>query len=110
MNFNDGCWFRLNYAADVPTLKYKFESGKDVYVTLPAKASYRVSMSFCPYEKGNSIYVNRAEIVDFEKGSVSTRTEKPAFNVKATIKSEEYARITLYDDYGNKKAFYIKHK
>ena len=110
MNFNDGCWFRLNYAADVPTLKYKFESGKDVYVTLPAKASYRVSMSFCPYEKGNSIYVNRAEIVDFEKGSVSTRTEKPAFNVKATIKSEEYARITLYDDYGNKKAFYIKQK
>lgn len=110
MNFNDGCWFRLDYAADVPTLKYKFESGKDVYVTLPAKASYRVSMSFCPYEKGNSIYVNRAEIVDFEKGSVSTRTEKPAFNVKATIKSEEYARITLYDDYGNKKAFYIKHK
>ena len=110
MNFNDGCWFRLNYAANVPTLKYKFESGKDVYVTLPAKASYRVSMSFCPYEKGNSIYVNRAEIVDFEKGSVSTRTEKPAFNVKATIKSEEYARITLYDDYGNKKAFYIKHK
>ena len=110
MNFNDGCWFRLNYAANVPTLKYKFESGKDVYVTLPAKASYRVSMSFCPYEKGNSIYVNRAEIVDFENGSVSTRTEKPAFNVKATIKSEEYARITLYDDYGNKKAFYIKHK
>ena len=110
MNFNDGCWFRLDYAANVPTLKYKFESGKDVYVTLPAKASYRVSMSFCPYEKGNSIYVNRAEIVDFEKGSVSTRTEKPAFNVKATIKSEEYARITLYDDYRNKKAFYIKHK
>ena len=110
MNFNDGCWFRLDYAANVPTLKYKFESGKDVYVTLPAKASYRVSMSFCPYEKGNSIYVNRAEIIDFEKGSVSTRTEKPAFNVKATIKSEEYARITLYDDYGNKKTFYIKHK
>ena len=110
MNFNDGCWFRLDYAANVPVLKYKFESGKDVYVTLPAKASYRVSMSFCPYEKGNSIYVNRAEIVDFEKGSVSTRTEKPAFNVKATIKSEEYARITLYDDYGNKKTFYIKHK
>lgn len=110
MNFNDGCWFRLDYAANVPALKYKFESGKDVYVTLPAKASDRVGMSFCPYEKGNSIYVNRAEIVDFEKGSVSTRTEKPAFYVRATIKSEEYARITLYDDYGNKKAFYIKHK
>lgn len=110
MNFNDGCWFRLDYAANVPALKYKFESGKDVYVTLPAKASDRVGMSFCPYEKGNSIYVNSAEIVDFEKGSVSTRTEKPAFYVRATIKSEEYARITLYDDYGNKKAFYIKHK
>lgn len=110
MNFNDGCWFRLDYAANVPALKYKFESGKDVYVTLPAKASDRVGMSFCPYEKGNSIYVNRAEIIDFEKGSVSTRTEKPAFYVRATIKSEEYARITLYDDYGNKKAFYIKHK
>lgn len=110
MNFNDGCWFRLDYAANVPALKYKFESGKDVYVTLPAKASDRVGMSFCPYEKGNSIYVNRAEIVDFEKGSVSTRTEKPAFYVRATIKSEEYARITLYDDYGNKKAFYIKRK
>ena len=110
MNFNDGCWFRLDYAVNVPALKYKFESGKDVYVTLPAKASDRVGMSFCPYEKGNSIYVNRAEIVDFEKGSVSTRTEKPAFYVRATIKSEEYARITLYDDYGNKKAFYIKHK
>lgn len=110
MNFNDGCWFRLDYAANVPALKYKFESGKDVYVTLPAKASDRVGMSFCPYEKGNSIYVNRAEIVDFEKGSVSTRTEKPAFYVRATIKSEEYACITLYDDYGNKKAFYIKHK
>ena len=110
MNFNDGCWFRLDYAANVPALKYKFESGKDVYVTLPAKASDRVGMSFCPYEKGNSIYVNRAEIIDFEKGSVSTRTEKPAFYVRATIKSEEYARITLYDDYGNKKAFYIKRK
>lgn len=110
MNFNDGCWFRLDYAANVPTLKYKFESGKDVYVTLPAKASYRVSMSFCPYEKGNSIYVNRAEIIDFEKGSVSTRTEKPVFRAEITIKSEEYARITFYDDYGNKKAFYIKHK
>ena len=110
MNFNDGCCFRLDYAANVPALKYEFESGKDVYVTLPAKASDRVGMSFCPYEKGNSIYVNRAEIIDFEKGSVSTRTEKPAFYVRATIKSEEYARITLYDDYGNKKAFYIKHK
>lgn len=110
MNFQDGCWFRLDYAANEPTLKYKFGDGKDVYVTLPANASDIVSMSFCPYEKGNSIYVNRAEIIDFEKGSVSTRTEKPAFNVKATIKSEEYARITLYDDYGNKKAFYIKKK
>lgn len=110
MNFNDGCWFRLDYAANVPTLKYKFESGKDVYVTLPAKASYKVGMTCCPKEKGNSVYVNRAEISDFKNGSISTRTEKPVFRAEITIKSEEYARITFYDDYGNKKAFYIKHK
>lgn len=110
MNFNDGCWFRLDYAANVPTLKYKFESGKDVYVTLPAKASYKVGMTCCPKEKGNAVYVNRAEISDFKNGSISTRTEKPVFRAEITIKSEEYARITFYDDYGNKKAFYIKHK
>lgn len=110
MNFNDGCWFRLDYAANVPTLKYKFESGKDVYVTLPAKASYKVGMTCCPKEKGNTVYVNRAEISDFKNGSISTRTEKPVFRAEITIKSEEYARITFYDDYGNKKAFYIKHK
>lgn len=110
MNFNDGCWFRLDYAANVPVLKYKFESGKDVYVTLPAKASYKVGMTCCPKEKGNTVYVNRAEISDFKNGSISTRTEKPVFRAKITIKSEEYARITFYDDYGNKKAFYIKHK
>lgn len=110
MNFNDGCWFRLDYAANVPTLIYKFESGKDVYVTLPAKASYKVGMTCCPKEKGNTVYVNRAEISDFKNGSISTRTEKPVFRAEITIKSEEYARITFYDDYGNKKAFYIKHK
>ena len=110
MNFNDGCWFRLDYAANVPALKYKFESGKDVYVTLPAKASYKVGMTCCPKEKGNTVYVNRAEISDFKNGSISTRTEKPVFRAEITIKSEEYARITFYDDYGNKKAFYIKHK
>lgn len=110
MDFNDGCWFRLDYKANEPSLSYKFGDGKDVYVTLPSNSSYRVGMTCCPNEKGNTVYINRAEIIDFEKGSVSMRTEKPAFNVKATIKSDEYARITLYDDYGNKKAFYIKHK
>ena len=38
------------------------------------------------------------------------KTKKPAFREEVTIKSEEYARITFYDDYGNKKALYIKKK
>ena len=110
MNFNDGCWFRLDYKANEPSLIYKFGDGKDVYVTLPSNSSYRVGMTCCPKEKGNTVYVNRAEISDFEKGSISTRTEKPVFRAEITVKREEYARITFYDDYGNKKAFYIKHK
>lgn len=110
MDFNDGCWFRLDHKADEPSWIYKFGDGKDVYVTLPSNSSYRVGMTCCPYEKGNTVYVNRAEISDFEKGSISTRTEKPVFRAEITVKREEYARITFYDDYGNKKAFYIKHK
>lgn len=110
MNFNDGCWFRLDYKANEPSLIYKFGDGKDVYVTLPSNSSYIVGMTCCPKEKGNTIYVNRAEIIDFENGSLSTRTEKPVFRAEITVKREEYARITFYDDYGNKKAFYIKHK
>lgn len=110
MNFNDGCWFRLDYKANEPSLIYKFGDGKDVYVTLPSNSSYIVGMTCCPKEKGNTIYVNRAEIIDFKNGSLSTRTEKPVFRAEITVKREEYARITFYDDYGNKKAFYIKHK
>lgn len=110
MNFNDGCWFRLDHTPDEPSSIYKFGDGKDVYVTLPAKASYKVGMTCCPKEKGNTVYVNRAEISDFKNGSISTRTEKPVFRAEITVKREEYARITFYDDYGNKKAFYIKHK
>lgn len=110
MDFNDGCWFRLDHTYNEPRSIYKFGDGNDVYVTLPAKASYKVAMTCCPKEKGNTVYVNRAEISDFKNGSISTRTEKPVFRAEITVKREEYARITFYDDYGNKKAFYIKHK
>lgn len=110
MNFNDGCWFRLDHTYNEPSSIYKFGDGNDVYVTLPAKASYKVGMTCCPKEKGNTVYVNRAEISDFKNGSISTRTEKPVFRAEITVKREEYARITFYDDYGNKKAFYIKHE
>lgn len=110
MDFNDGCWFRLDHTYNEPSSIYKFGDGNDVYVTLPAKASYRVGMTCCHKEKGNTVYVNRAEISDFKNGSISTRTEKPVFRAEITVKREEYARITFYDDYGNKKAFYIKHK
>ncbi len=114
MNFNDAAWFRLKYydngTKKSVTLTYTFESGKDVYKTLPAKATNLVVLECSPYENGNTVYVNRAEIIDFEKGSVSMRTKKPGFREEVTVKSEEYARITFYDDYGNKKAFYIKNK
>lgn len=110
MNFNDGCWFRLDHTPNEPRSIYKFGDGKDVYVTLPSNSLYKVGMTCCPKEKGNTVYVNRAEISDFKNGSISTRTEKPVFRAEITVKREEYARITFYDDYGNKKAFYIKHK
>lgn len=110
MNFNDGCWFRLDHTYNEPSSIYKFGDGKDVYVTLPSNSSYKVGMTCCPKEKGNTVYVNRAEISDFKNGSLNTRTEKPVFRAEITVKREEYARITFYDDYGNKKAFYIKHK
>lgn len=117
MNFNDGIWFRLryyvsgsNYYTVSKGWNYKFESGKDIYVTLPKGAYNYVKLDCCPYEYGNCVYVNRAEILDFEKSPYRFRTKKPALGVKATVKSEEYACITFYDDYGNKKAFYIKNK
>ena len=117
VNFNDGIWFRLRYYVrgsngdTVPKgWHYKFESGKDTYVTLPKGAYNYVDIDCCPYEYGNCVYVDRVEIIDFENGSVGTRTQKPAYEAKATTISEQYARITFYDDYGNKKAFYIKNK
>lgn len=114
MNFNNAIWFRLKYydngTKKSVTLTYTSDSGKDVYKTLPAKATNLVVLECSPYENGNTVYVNRAEIIDFKNGSVGTRTKKPAFREEVTIKSEEYARITFYDDYGNKKAFYIKKK
>lgn len=117
MNFNDGIWFRLRYyvrGSNGDTVSkgwnYKFESGKDIYVTLPKGAYNYVKLDCCPYEYGNCVYVNRAEILDFEKSPYRFRTKKPALGVEATVKSEEYACITFYDDYGNKKAFYIKNK
>lgn len=112
MNFNDAIWFRLKYYDNGinVTLTYTSDSGKDVYKTLPAKATNLVVLECSPYENGNTVYVNSAEIIDFKNGSVGTRTKKPAFREEVTIKSGEYARITFYDDYGNKKAFYIKKK
>lgn len=127
MNFNDDIWFRISYYVNEPYYdengryhsskmkysKYKFESGIDKYLTLPKNlSSYDATVDCCPYENayGNAVYINRAEISDFKNGSISTRTEKPAFHPTVTTISEQYARITLYDDYGNKKAFYIKRK
>ena len=128
MNFNDdGIWFRLSYYVNEPyydengayhsskmkSSKYKFESGKDIYVTLPNNlSSYDATVDCCPYPNGygNAVYINRAEIIDFKNGSAGTRTEKPAFRPTVTTSSEQYARITLYDDYGNKKSFYVRRK
>lgn len=117
VNFNDGIWFRLSYYvrgsngdAVWKGKNYKFESGKDVYLTLPKGAYNYVEMDCCPYEYGNSVFVDRIEVLDFEKSPYRFRTVKTTRGVTATLKSEEYACITFYDDYGNKKAFYIKNK
>ena len=117
VNFSDGIWFRLSYYVrgsngDAVTKgwNYKFESGKDTYVTLPKGAYNYVKMNCCPYEYGNSVFVDRIEVLDFEKSPYRFRTVKTTRSVEATLKSEEYACITFYDDYGNKKAFYIKNK
>ena len=54
MNFNDAAWFRLKYydngTKKSVTLTYTFESGKDVYKTLPAKATNLVVLECSPYE------------------------------------------------------------
>lgn len=116
VNFNDGIWFRLSYyvpgsqGAVAEGKNYKFESGKDVYLTLPKGAYNYVKMNCCPYEYGNSVFVDRIEVLDFEKSPYRFRTVKTMRGVEATLKSEEYACITFYDDYGNKKAFFIKNK
>ena len=116
MNFNDGIWFRLQYAyLDKTTIKhktltYKFESGKDKYVTLPYNDYHTVGCSCSPSESGSSAYYNHAEIMDFDELPYSLRTEKPACDSRVWTIKEQYARITFYDDYGNKKAFYIIRK
>ncbi|MEF2576866.1 MAG: Ig-like domain-containing protein [Bacteroidales bacterium] len=116
MNFNDGIWFRLQYAyrdkytIKHKTLTYKFESGKDTYVTLPYNDYHTVMCSCSPNESGSSAYYNHAEIMDFDELPYSLRTEKPACDSRVWTIKEQYARITFYDDYGNKKAFYIIRK
>lgn len=116
MNFNDGIWFRLQYAyrdkytIKHKTLTYKFESGKDKYVTIPDNDYHTVSCSCSPNESGSSAYYNHAEIMDFDELPYSLRTEKPACDSRVWTIKEQYARITFYDDYGNKKAFYIIRK
>lgn len=92
MNFNDGIWFRLSYYVRGSNgervwkgKNYKFESGKDVYLTLPKDAYNYVDIDCCPYEYGNSVYVSRAEIVDFENGSVGTQTIPLATHVKVSV-------------------------
>ncbi len=120
MNFNDGIWFRLKYAyldkttIKYKTLTYKFESGEDKYVTIPYNEYVSVRFSCSPSESGSSAYYNHAEIMDFgDWGDVRPYrfwTEKPACDSGFSVIREQYSRITLYDDYGNKKAFYIKRK
>lgn len=120
MNFNDGIWFRLKYAyldkttIKYKTLTYKFESGEDKYVTIPYNEYVSVRFSCSPSESGSSAYYNHAEIMDFgDWGDVRPYrfwTEKPACDSNFSVIREQYSRITLYDDYGNKKAFYIKRK
>lgn len=116
MNFNDGIWFRLQYAyrdkytIKHKTLTYKFESGKDKYVTIPDNDYHTVTCSCSPNESGSSAYYNHAEIMDFDKLPYRLRTEKPACDSGVWTIKEQYARITFYDDYGNKKAFYIIRK
>lgn len=118
MNFNDGIWFRLQYAyldkksmtIKDKTLTYKFESGKDKYVELPYTDYHTVRCSCSPSESGSSAYYNHAEIFDFGESPYRVCTEKPACVSGVWTIKEQYARITFYDDYGNKKAFYIKRK
>ena len=112
MNFNDGIWFRFLENKKYSTYTYKFESGKDVYVTVPLHEYTGVRFSCSPSKSGSSVYFRRADIIDFSNTgyTLRNRTEKPALDPVVIMKKEEYSRIIFYDDYGNTKTFYIKKK
>lgn len=111
MNFNDDIWFRF-LENKYSTYTYKFESGKDVYVTVPLHEYTGVKFSCSPSKSGSSVYFRRADIIDFSNTgyTLRNRTEKPALEPVVIMKKEEYSRIIFYDDYGNTKTFYVKKK
>ena len=112
MNFNDDIWFRFLEKKKYSTYTYKFESGKDVYVTVPLHEYTGVRFSCSPSKSGSSVYFRRADIIDFSNTgyTLRNRTEKPALDPVVIMKKEEYSRIIFYDDYGNTKTFYVKKK
>lgn len=112
MNFNDDIWFRFLENKKYSTYTYKFESGKDVYVTVPLHKYTGVKFSCSPSKSGSSVYFRRADIVDFSNTgyTLRNRTEKPALEPVVIMKKEEYSCIIFYDDYGNTKTFYVKKK
>lgn len=111
MNFNDGIWFRF-LERTYSTYTYKFESGKDVYVTVPLHEYTGVTFSCSPSKSGSRVYFRRADIIDFSNTgyTLRNRTEIPALDPVVIMKKEEYSRIIFYDDYGNTKTFYVKKK
>ena len=112
MNFNDGIWFRFLENKKYSTYTYKFESGKDVYVTVPLHEYTGVTFSCSPSKSGSRVYFRRADIIDFSNTgyTLRNRTEIPALDPVVIMKKEEYSRIIFYDDYGNTKTFYVKKK
>lgn len=112
MNFNDGIWFRFLEERTYSTYTYKFESGKDVYVTVPLHEYTGVTFSCSPSKSGSRVYFRRADIIDFSNTgyTLRNRTEIPALDPVVIMKKEEYSRIIFYDDYGNTKTFYVKKK
>lgn len=112
MNFNDGIWFRFLENKKYSTYTYKFESGKDVYVTVPLHEYAGVTFSCSPSKSGSRVYFRRADIIDFSNTgyTLRNRTEIPALDPVVIMKKEEYSRIIFYDDYGNTKTFYVKKK
>lgn len=112
MNFNDDIWFRFLENKKYSTYTYKFESGKDVYVTVPLHEYTGVKFSCSPSKSGSRVYFRRADIIDFSNTgyTLRNRTEKPALEPVVIMKKEEYSRIIFYDDYGNTKTFYVKKK